>query len=197
MSGEVDFGEAVTRVIDAGPGAGQLESKDLEVVQRELAVQLASRFPTLGDADRSDVIADALIRLIAAARSGAIDPKGNPAGYLWRIAENRAHDLLRRPQFVPLDDTAEPQTRAPDDEIATLLEAAASSADIKAAMRLAREDGEHGLVKTISSWLVLAERIGRAPTTREAGQALDMSHDTVARRLRRFGEYLAKVMDDR
>jgi DNA-directed RNA polymerase specialized sigma24 family protein len=195
-SDDPGFDQAVVGVIEALTDDAPVGSRELHVVQSHLDRGLQSRFPTLGEPDRGDIIADALVRLIAAARQGRINRESNPAGYLWRIAENRAIDLIRQPEAVSINEVSEPPSRSSDDEVAALLEAAASSSDVKAAMRLARNAGEHRVVQTISRWLVVAERMGRAPSTREAGEALSVSHDTVARHLRLFGEFLARVIDD-
>jgi len=165
---------------------------DYHVVQRHLDQQLRARYRTLNSADRADVISDALLKVMGSARRGRIDPSGNPAGYLWRVVENRAKDMVSEPQSMRLEDAGEIRDR--DDKVAVLLDADASSSEVTAALRVARHDPE--LVKTVAEWLRLAQEMGKAPTTREVAACLGVSHDTVARRIRRFKAHIARERDN-
>jgi DNA-directed RNA polymerase specialized sigma24 family protein len=181
-----EFERAARALVEGEP---LFESRDLEVLERTLDSRLRRRFSTMSSADRSDVISEAVTRVLGAARAGRIDPEGNPAGYLWTAALHRALDVLQSRETVVADVPDRPAPRS-DDEIAAFLDAAASSREVIGAMRLAVEAGDGECARFVSEWLVLAERLGRAPSLREAAAALRTSHSTVRRTLTRFGGYL-------
>ena len=188
---ESDATDAAARLIDAFARRLHPEPDDYHAVQRHLDQQLGGRYRSLNSADRADVISDALLKVMGAAQRGRIDPSGNPAGYLWRVVENRAKDMLSEPSSMRLEDAGEIRDR--DDRIAVLLDADASSSEVTSALRAARHDPD--LVKTVAEWLRLAQEMGKAPSTREVAACLGVSHDTVARRIRRFKAHIARHRD--
>lgn len=160
----------------------------LQVVQAHLDRQLSRRFPSLSPPDREDLISDAIRSLLSVAREGRVDIEGNPGGYIWQTTQNRALDWFRKDQPEPAEHLPEPGES--DERIARLLDADASAQEVRDAMRELISAGEIRTSRLIGEWLVEAQRLGRAPSTREAGAALGTSHDSVARALKLFGEAL-------
>ncbi len=189
MTGASDPVLAARRLVDALARGAHPDPDDYHAVQRDLDRQLADRYRSLNASDRGDVISDALLKVMGAAQRGRIDMAGNPAGYLWRTVENRAKDAVREPRLEPLNEVGELCDQ--DDKIAGFLEAQASAAEVTAALRALRHDPD--LVKSIAEWLRLAQEIGKAPTTRELGACLGVSHDTVARRVLRFKQEITRI----
>jgi RNA polymerase sigma factor (sigma-70 family) len=190
-----DYSAAARRLVEALRSSEEIDGEDLGFVEVTLNQMLATRYPALGAADRSDVVAEVILRLISLAREGRIDPDREPGAYLSRMAANRSVDLLRRPQSLSLEETVATSSQA-DDEIAALLDSDATKSAIVATIRSLRDDGEHEVARVAARYFVEAQRIGKAPTTREAGAALGISHDKVARALRTFRERLRRILDE-
>ncbi len=188
-----DFERAVDALFLSLRGLHDLASDDLRIVEHELGERLRRRFPAMDPADRSDVIADALVRVFTAVRQGRFDPHGSPVGYLWTATLHRAIDLTRRPSTVSLEEVSAEAHPRSDDEIVALLDADASSAHVIGAMRLAGEAGDHEVAKLAAEWLVVAERLGYAPPLREAAAAIGTSYPTLQRALSRFRGYLEQM----
>jgi hypothetical protein len=192
----VDLEVATGRLLDELSGGPPVSAQDTLVLQRELDRRLRRRFPTLTRADRDDLISDGILKFVVAARDGRIERDGSLGGYLWTIVFNRAVDESRRPASRPmaeLDDEADPLS---DSTIAAFLDADASTTMVTAAMRHAVSIGDYDGARWVAEWLVLAEELGRAPSLREAGEALGISYATVRRTLERFALYLVPAPGD-
>lgn len=191
-----DYGAAVRRLVIALVAETEPTTKDLRIILLHLEDELARRFPGLSLADRNDIIGDALAAFLGAVQEGKVRLEGEPGGYLWRTSQHRAVDRLRRPTELPLDESP-PETYGPDDDaIAARMDERARASDIHLAIGLARADGNHRVNRTISEWLVLAQKNGEAPSTREVAVEMGVSHDTVARHLKTFRGYLARVLKE-
>jgi hypothetical protein len=76
-----------------------------------------------------------------------------------------------------------------DDEIARLLDRRADAERVRAALRESVADGRHDLVRIVRAWLNLASILGRAPSSREVGAQVGLSHTTVQTALAAFRDY--------
>ena len=146
----------------------------------------------LDRAAREDVIAETMLLLISGIRRGVLDEENNVSAYIRTIAVNCMRDAsryrARRPTTtIPVGELPEPPT---DDSLAALLDAVDSAEEVHAALGLAGDDGEVELVVIISRWLQLAERLGDAPSLREAADELEVSHMRISRALSRFVDYV-------
>lgn len=191
-----EYASAARNLVLAIAEHRQPDPSDLTNVLLHLEDELARRYPGLTLADRNDVIGDTLMATVGASKAGRIDSEAQPGGYLWRIAERRAIDRLRRPAELPLDEGSPlPSYDADDDAIAARLDERARASHFYQAMRLARKEGNHRVNKTVSVALTLAGRKGRQASTREIAEELGVSHDTVARHLQLFRQYLERFLE--
>jgi DNA-directed RNA polymerase specialized sigma24 family protein len=189
------YAGAVRRLMLALVAGTEPESDDMKVILLHLEDELTRRFESLSVADRNDVIGDTFTAFVGAVQEGKVSLGAEPGGYLWRTAERRALDRLRRPAELPLDEGSPPIHEAEDDTIAARLDERACASDVDLAMGLGRADNNHRVNRTVSEWLVLAQRNGKAPSTREVAEVMGVSHDTVARHLKIFREYLERILD--
>ncbi len=190
-----DYGTAVRRLMVALVAETEPTTEGLRVILLHLEDELVRRFPGLSLSDRNEIIGDSLTAFLGAVQEGKVRLEGEPGGYLWRTSQRRAIDKLRRPVELPLDGTP-PDVYGPDDDvIAARLDERAQAGDIHLAVGLARAEGNHRVNRTVSEWLVLAQRNGKAPSTREVAEAMGVSHDTVARHLKIFRGYLERVLE--
>jgi DNA-directed RNA polymerase specialized sigma24 family protein len=189
------YAEASQRLVVALLQQADPTAEDLQVVLLRLEDELARRFRSLGVNDRNDIVGDTLMAVVGAVQEKKINLAHNPGGYIWRIAERRALDRLRRPAEVPLEEAIPPSYGPDDDAIAARLDSRARASHVQRALDLARRENDHRVNRTVSQWLVLAQKNGAAPSTREVAASLDVSHDTVARHLQQFRDYLARVLD--
>jgi len=189
-----DYGTAVRRLVVALVAETEPTTEDLRIILLHLEDELVRRFPRLSLADRNDIIGDALAAFLGAVQEGKVRLEGEPGGYLWRTSQHRAVDKLRRPAELPLDESP-PETYGPnDDAIAAGLDERARASDVHLAIGLARADGNHRVNRTISEWLALTQMNGETPSTRDVAEVMGVSHDTVARHLKTFRGYLARVL---
>jgi RNA polymerase sigma factor (sigma-70 family) len=170
---------------------GREPSKDeADALAELLRVWLARR--GLDPQDREEVCNDAVLRLLVAAQRDRLDPARPPGAWLRVVADHLAIDALRRRGRQPgiAFDEERHTVAAHDDRLAALLSRSAAASDIRHALRAAADTGEHDVVATISTWLGLADANGDAPSSREVGQRLGVSHMTVQRALKAFGQRL-------
>ena len=138
--------------------------------------------------DPEDAVAEALARLVHAARDGSLDFDRPLGPYLLVVARRVAIDQWRRHGRREELVEAVPD-KATDDEIARLLDAEATTVRVRQALRqVIPEDLTTSLV--IRTWLDLAAQHGSAPSSREVADRAGVSHTTVLRALDRFREYL-------
>jgi hypothetical protein len=76
-----------------------------------------------------------------------------------------------------------------DDEVARLLDRRADSERVRAALRQSVAEDRHDLVRIVRAWLNLASMLGRAPSSREVGAQVGLSHTTVQTALAAFRDY--------
>lgn len=185
-----DYTAASQRLVKAVARRANPDSQDIHTIQRVLDGYLASM--NLDRAAREDVIAETMLLLISGIRRGVLDEENNVSAYIRTIAVNCMRDAsryrARRPTTtIPVGELPEPPT---DDSLAALLDAVDSAEEVHAALGLAGDDGEVELVVIISRWLQLAERLGDAPSLREAADELEVSHMRISRALSRFVDYV-------
>lgn len=189
MASTSDPVEALVAVARAGrePSIAQLQA-----VLDVLRVWLAKR--SLTNEDREEVSADAVFRLLRVARDGTLDPARPAGAWLRVVADHLALDALRRQRRVPeLELFEEIHSDVREEErLVAFLESTAAESDVRDAMRAAAAAGEHEVVRVIASWLALARANGEAPSTRELGERLGLSHMSVQRTLRKFKGWLSR-----
>jgi RNA polymerase sigma factor (sigma-70 family) len=139
-----------------------------------------------------EVASDAVMRLIKVVQLDRLDPDRPAGAWLRVVADHLAIDALRRrarSSAVPFDETMHGTARD-DDRFAALLDSSAAASDIRHALRDAADAGNGDIVRVVTTWLGLAEANGEAPSSRDVGDRLGISHMTVQRALRAFGERL-------
>jgi len=182
--------ELVAAVRRGRPASSELVKPVFDV----LALWLGRR--GLSGHELQTVCNDAVMRLIAITESGELDP-GRPAGaWLRVVADHLAIDALRRrgSPAEPLDDQTSLAVTE-DDRIAMLIDSSAAASDVRAALQAAADAGEHKVHQVVSVWLGLALANGETPSSREVGERMGISHMSVQRYLRRFGELLSELTD--
>lgn len=138
--------------------------------------------------DAEDAAAEAIERLVVAARDGRLDLDDRPGSYLLTVARRVAVDQWRR-HGAREELTDQPPEQATDDEVIRMLDADATGARIQAALRRAYEE-DVAMSLVIRTWLDMAWESGSEPSTRAVGERAGVSHSTVVRALARFREYL-------
>jgi hypothetical protein len=98
--------------------------------------------------------------------------------------ERRAHAALREGEL--------PESE-PQDNIAALLDSSATEDAVRAAMRTAIARGDALTARTVTTWLDMADLLGRAPSTREVAEKAQISHTSVATALKRFRDLLSEM----
>jgi RNA polymerase sigma factor (sigma-70 family) len=149
-------------------------------------------FPAL---DADEIVQSTMLRLLGRSRRLAPEEIASAWGYVVTAARFAALDAIRargRRTELPLDDIAE-LPGADDDHLAALLDRTATDAAVVAAMRIAIERRDKGIITIITSWLDLADVLARPPSTREVAARVGVSHTTVAATLRRFRALLAEI----
>jgi RNA polymerase sigma factor (sigma-70 family) len=137
--------------------------------------------------DRDEVCLDAVARLIRVTHEGGLDPARHPGAWLRVVADHLAVDALRRQRAKSVEFDERRHAGAADDEhLAQMFERSVAAADVRRAMREAAEAEEHEIVRIVATWLGLAEANGDAPSSREVGARLGISHMTVQRGLQAF-----------
>jgi DNA-directed RNA polymerase specialized sigma24 family protein len=126
----------------------------------------------------------------------------NPGGFLFWIARNRAIDHLRRArrservEILAWDvEKAAPMAHysAEDDAIATLLAHDGTADLVEHALRAANAADDALVARVVGAWLELADRLGRAPSSREVAPQAAVSHTSVNQALKRFRGYFPNV----
>jgi RNA polymerase sigma factor (sigma-70 family) len=184
--------DPVEAFVAATRSQGKPSAEQLQAVLDLLRVWLARR--GLSDEDREEVSADAVLRLLRIVEAGKLDLDRPPGAWLRVVADNLARDRLRkvrRSAGLTLYDEAHVDIRD-EDRLARFLDSTAASSDIRRAMRAAADAGEHEVVRVVASWLALAQAGGEAPSTRQVGERLGVSHMKVQRTLRKFGGRLSR-----
>jgi DNA-directed RNA polymerase specialized sigma24 family protein len=143
--------------------------------------------------DSEEVCAEAVARLIDVAKRDGLDPSRPPGAWLRVVADHLAIDALRRTArsaTVTFDEQRHAGA-SEDDRLAALLDRSAAAADVRRAIREAGDAEEMDVVNVIATWIGLAAANGEAPSSREVGDRLGVSHMTVQRALRSFGQRLS------
>jgi len=174
----------------AAPDA--LSSADYTELRDALRRYLASRFPTLTPDDVDDVSAETVERVLAAARRGRVDPKGNPAGYLLRAAHNAAVQRLRRSRETPTPNWQVPDAVG-DDEVASALLRRADATAVRRALAAAYRAEDTTVVRVVTYLLDELEETGVLPSNRRAGADLGLSHTGVAKARERFRAFVERL----
>lgn len=176
-----DFGPAARRLSRAFAEDAAPSGEDHAAVRAGLIRALLARFRSLGPDELLDVVDEAVIRLLSESRRQGSE-LDKPAGWLVRTASNMAHDRVRR-QARSGELRHEPWR---DDETFQLIEAAWSSQSIRTALAQAVAAGEWTVVTVVTAWIDLASETGSAPSSRQVGQRVELSHTTVNEALNRF-----------
>lgn len=165
---------------------------ELEAVFTALRLWLARR--GLTPEELEEVCADAAMRLLGVIRDGSLDLDRPAGAWLRVVADHLAYDALRRRRRsagLTLYDEAHVDTRE-EDRLASLLDSTSAAVDVRRALRAAAAADDHEVVRVVASWLALARADGEAPSTRQVGERLGISHMTVQRALRKFGQWLGQ-----
>jgi DNA-directed RNA polymerase specialized sigma24 family protein len=187
------FDSAVGRLYDEITGAANASGTDLSAVTDHLQALLRRQFGGSPRLQAEDAAQSAVVRFTAAVQRGGVRRETAPQ-FLIEIARNLGKDLARkdfRGRELPTD-WAEMAPNGPpsdDDEIARLLDRRADSERVRAALRQSVADGRHDLVRIVRAWLNLASVLGRAPSSREVGAQVGLSHTTVQTALATFRDY--------
>jgi DNA-directed RNA polymerase specialized sigma24 family protein len=187
------FDSAVGRLYDEITGAANASGTDLSAVTDHLQALLRRQFGGSPRLQAEDAAQSAVVRFTAAVQRGGVRRESAPQ-FLIEIARNLGKDLARkdfRGRELPTD-WAEMAPNGPpsdDDEIARLLDRRADSERVRAALRESVADGRHDLVRIVRAWLNLASMLGRAPSSREVGAQVGLSHTSVQTALAAFRDY--------
>jgi DNA-directed RNA polymerase specialized sigma24 family protein len=185
-----EFDAAVLALIASVESDEPLSERHLAVLLQGLGRYLRATFRGLDREDEVDAVNDGLLRFIEALRSGRVNPQAKPAGYLTRTVANAAVDRLRQRRReapdVDIEELADDDTSLDD-----VLELLVGQDAVLRLMARVRDCGEHELNDLIRTFKDLAE-VGRTPTQRQLGAALNLSHTEIRRRLDR----LAALMRD-
>lgn len=170
--------------------AQAVEHKDESLIGSTSAANVVLGF--LIEASR-DYAADAFLRLIHTLKNRDDAPINSAEAYLRTVLRSSQLDDLRRTSR---------EGAAVDVE--TLLEAGQSTLfgsptpfdgdeaveALASVLRRAAAENEPKLVQCAAAWLDLAEELDRNPTSREVGQRLGVSHQTVLNRLDQLRGFL-------
>jgi DNA-directed RNA polymerase specialized sigma24 family protein len=193
------FDSAVGRLYDEITGVANASGTDLSAVTDHLQALLRRQFGGSPRLEAEDAAQSAVVRFTAAVQRGGVRRETAPQ-FLIEIARNLGKDLARkdfRGRELPTD-WAEMAPNSPpsdDDEIARLLDRRADSERVRAALRQSVADGRHDLVRIVRAWLNLASMLGRAPSSREVGAQVGLSHTTVQTALATFRDYFPPERD--
>jgi DNA-directed RNA polymerase specialized sigma24 family protein len=187
------FDSAVGRLYDEITGVANASRTDLSTVTAHLQSLLRRQFGGSPRLQAEDAAQSAVVRFTAAVQRGGVRRETAPQ-FLIEIARNLGKDLARkdfRGRELPTD-WAEMAPNTPpsdDDEVARLLDRRADSERVRAALRQSVADDRHDLVRIVRAWLNLASILGRAPSSREVGAQVGLSHTTVQTALAAFRDY--------
>lgn len=188
---QVSFDAAASRVCEAFRLGEVPDSDDLGVVALALETIVRGRFRTIPEDAAHDVVQDAFLAFLKAARGDKIDC-GRAAPYLIRIAINEALDFIednkRTEHHVPID--SEEVVSILADQI--LVEAISDEQEVWENLAKMKADGKHLCVRVIATWLNLAARDGQSPSSRRVAKKLDVSHTTVIDCLQTFRTYFSR-----
>jgi DNA-directed RNA polymerase specialized sigma24 family protein len=187
------FDSAVGRLYDEITGVANASRTDLSTVTAHLKSLLRRQFGGSPRLQAEDAAQSAVVRFTAAVQRGGVRRETAPQ-FLIEIARNLGKDLARkdfRGRELPTD-WAEMAPNTPpsdDDEVARLLDRRADSERVRAALRQSVAEDRHDLVRIVRAWLNLASMLGRAPSSREVGAQVGLSHTTVQTALAAFRDY--------
>lgn len=189
-----DFDAAASRLFAAlrAGAPGETPPHDLEVVGNWLRrwLRLSFRSLHLPESEADEEGQEILLRMFELDSTRLTEIR-NPAAYLTQLARNRTIDKMRRraSRHVELSDDLVAILASHDDEIATMLEATVTTAQIRAAMRAASQAGDDVALRVVSTWLDIADELGDPPTSRDVAARSNVSHTTVNQALKRFKSY--------
>jgi DNA-directed RNA polymerase specialized sigma24 family protein len=170
--------------------ASAASAQDLDALIKWLR-EWAGATLRISDADAADASQEAVIALLERTLDPSGDPVRNPAAFLTWLTRNRAIDRLRaqtRHSPEPLE-TATARLGGDDEAIARLLDHAATTDRVEAALRVALERDDALTVRVVTIWLDEAEATGAPPASRQIASRAGVSHTTVNQALRRFRGY--------
>jgi DNA-directed RNA polymerase specialized sigma24 family protein len=186
------FDAAASRLFAALQDGSAVSGEDYAAVSRWLVRWLERAFD-FSRPDSEEATQEVLLRVaeLAQASRPAIDAVERPGAYLMRLARNHAIDRTRRAarRDIALSEELSAVLPGHDDAIAALLDATATTAAVRAAMRAAGQAGDRVARQVVRAWLDLAEEVGAAPSSREVGRRVGVSHTTVNHALERFKSF--------
>jgi DNA-directed RNA polymerase specialized sigma24 family protein len=185
------FDSAVQRLYDEIAGMTAASGTDLRAVAARLEGMLRHQFGGTAFLQADDAAQSAIVRFTAAVQRGGVRRETAPQ-FLVEITRNLAKDLARkdfRGRELPTDSADLAPPAVGDDELARLLDRSADAQRVRAALRQAVLDGRHDLVRVVRGWLNLAWKLGRAPSSREVGVEVRLSHTSVQVALAAFRGY--------
>jgi RNA polymerase sigma factor (sigma-70 family) len=154
------------------------------MVMSQLQRYVRRSFPVL---DPEDVVQATITRLWTRPEPFRVAQIDNAWGYLVVATRYAAIDALRtrkRQGEVLLEHP--PERASAEDDIAALIDRHASHAAVVGAFRALIATGDVATVPIITTWLDLADELGRPPSTREVAPRAGVSHTRVAQALQRF-----------
>lgn len=148
--------------------------------QAEAAAEVVYEYLYEVDADLASA---GFLRLLQALRSRASGGIRNPEAYLRVILRNVKIDELRRAKRISLLAERMVSEALPLGDQDAELERIFAELHVGSLQQKLASVEEVELLKFVSSWLDLADELGRRPSSREASKFLGVSHQTVENRL--------------
>jgi DNA-directed RNA polymerase specialized sigma24 family protein len=159
---------------------------------------LRKRFPAIRSDDLDDLAADAVARVVARSRSGALEQHPNLAGYLVRTVERLALDYLGSArinrELTVLDDVLAVQL--PDHKAAAAFDKRATVDLVHAVLRRIQHSRDATLFQITTHMLNEIQLTGVVPSNRKIAQACGLSHTAVAKALQRLRQHVTALTDE-
>lgn len=170
----------------------------------QLVLATLSRFALgfgLSRSDAEELAAEALAEVFVRSTDESKDPIRQPVGYLFWTTRNRVFDRHRRARARDETELRSDESGGglgvryysqEDDALVRLLDSDASADQLDDALRAAAAADDMLVVRVVAAWLELAEELDKAPTSREVGPKVGVSHTSVNQALRRLRTYFSR-----
>jgi DNA-directed RNA polymerase specialized sigma24 family protein len=180
-------GRAARQLLAGGP----IDPNDYRALRRRVLNYLLSLDTEFADAE--DITDAALVRGLDAGLQ--LHQVRRPIAYILQIARNTRSDRFRRNREVPVDPDSigDWSENTDDDSLLRLLNQGLSLEMVRAALQLASRQNDMTCLHVVQTWLDLAAKRDRTPSSRDVAMALGVAHTTVQRALGRFRGYVLRV----